>query len=473
MNGKLTSFLKNFSYTLAANLISMAISALVTFVVPKALSMENYGYFQLHGFYVIYLGMFHFGWMDGIFLRYGGKYYGELDKSLLKGELRLFACAEAVLSVALAIGAAVFGGGGDKSFVLCVTALSIVLVNVRVFFLDILQCTSRMREYSLLSVIGRLLYLLLTVGLLLAGYTGYKLLLLADILGLCLSTGYGAYQCREILRAKACPLPAAAAEARKNIATGFQLLTALIASNLVVGVVRWGIDTAWDIETFARVSLTLSVSSLLLVFIRAVSLVLFPTLRRVKQEQLSSLYATMRTTLMLPILGMLVLYYPVKAVVSAWLPQYAESLKYMALLFPICVFSSKTTLLVETYIKVLRKETALMVVNFGAVALGAVLTGVTCFWLHDLDAAVLSIVVLLAFKCVAAELVVAKAMGISVVKDILLEIGLSAVFIVVSWYIGGVAGLLLYAACYGGYVVLKRREAAALARRVKALLLKK
>lgn len=76
----MNKIIKNFSYTLTSNIIAFLISALVTFIVPKVLGVENYSYFQLYLFYVSYTGFLHFGWADGIYLRYGGKYYEELDR---------------------------------------------------------------------------------------------------------------------------------------------------------------------------------------------------------------------------------------------------------------------------------------------------------------------------------------------------------------------------------------------------------
>ena len=80
MNVKLSGLVRNFSYTIIANLVALFISMLVTFIVPKAISVEDYGFFQLYLFYASYVGFFHFGWMDGLFLRYGGVYYEDLDK---------------------------------------------------------------------------------------------------------------------------------------------------------------------------------------------------------------------------------------------------------------------------------------------------------------------------------------------------------------------------------------------------------
>ena len=71
--------LKNIVYSFSANLISLLISVFMVMIVPKYLSMEDYGLWQLFLFYFSYLGFLHFGWEDGIYLRYAGKNYNELD----------------------------------------------------------------------------------------------------------------------------------------------------------------------------------------------------------------------------------------------------------------------------------------------------------------------------------------------------------------------------------------------------------
>ena len=456
MNKK--TFLKNFSYTLTSNLIALFISALVTFIVPKSISVENYGYFQLYLFYATYVGLVHFGWMDGLFLRYGGAYYDDLDKELFKGELKLFALVEGVISITLCALAVCFGKNINSIFILGITALSIVLINIRVYFMDILQCTGRIKEYSVLSVVGRIFYILMIVVLLIVGYKGYHLLVIADVLGRLVSTLYGAVKCWDIVNAKSCDRQLAIDESRENIKVGSKLLLSALASSFIIGIVRIGINSAWDVSTFGKVSLTLSISNLLMVFIRAVALVLFPTLRRVEKDKLDHVYGTMRISLMIPMLGMLIFYYPIRVIVSNWLPQYAESLKYMALLFPMCIFESKMSMLVETYMKVLRKERSLMFVNIGTLLLSLAMTGITCFLLHNLDLAVLSIVILLAFKCVIAELSLKTTVKQDLIQDILMELGLTVCFILASWYVGGITSTVTYAIIYLIYLFLKREE---------------
>ena len=61
----------------------------------------------------------------------------------------------------------------------------------------------------------------------------------------------------------------------------------------------------WNVEVFGKISLTLTISNFLMVFIRAVALVLFPMLRRTKADDLSQIYNTMYLCLMIPLAGSL------------------------------------------------------------------------------------------------------------------------------------------------------------------------
>ena len=70
---RLSDALKNISYTFSANIIILLISGVLTLVVPKLLGPEEYGYWQLYVFYMSYVGLFHLGWCDGVYLRYGGR----------------------------------------------------------------------------------------------------------------------------------------------------------------------------------------------------------------------------------------------------------------------------------------------------------------------------------------------------------------------------------------------------------------
>jgi len=58
---------------------------------------------------------------------------------------------------------------------------------------------------------------------------------------------------------------------------------------LILGIIHYDISESWDIATFREISLTLSISNFLMVFINDVSVVLFPILKYVKKTTLTPL----------------------------------------------------------------------------------------------------------------------------------------------------------------------------------------
>lgn len=452
--------LKKIVYTFGANFIALIASVFVTFVVPKSLSVEAYGYFQLYLFYVTYSVFLNFGWADGIFLKYGGEYYDNLRKSELSGQILLYNIFELIISLIIVFGAFAYQGDYNKRIIIICTGVSVILVLPRILLQYILQSTNRIKEYATLTIVEKIGYVICVAAAIAFGTDQYIFFIVADQIGKMCSLVCSAYHCRDLLKAKPDSIDIAFEEAMKNISIGIKLVFANIAGMFIIGIIRLSVEAQWDVVTFGKISLTISISNLLMVFIRAVSLVMFPALRRTATSKISEIYVLMRTGLMIPLLGMLIFYYPAKVILSAWLPQYADSLVYMALLFPMCVFESKMSMLIETYMKTLRKEKWLLLVNVTTVSLSVVITLITTYWLHNLDLAVASIVFLLAFRCVFAELLLSTVLDVNVKTDIVLELALTIVFVGASWFVGGIAGLAIYAVAYLVYLFIKRNDVA-------------
>lgn len=469
MNTKAKTFLKNFSHTFAANAVTFLISALVVLVVPKRLGGDQYGYFQLYTLYTSYVGFFHFGWCDGMYLRYGGKDYHQLDKPVFVTQFWMLAGLELLISIGLGIYGFLVVPEADKGLILAMTGVCALLVIPRTYLAYVLQFTNRIKEYASITMLERMLYFVLVVAMLAVGVRDYRMLIAADLIGKAAALMVAVVRCRDIVFGRLVPLKPALQETREDIGVGFKLMFANIASLLIVGIVRLSIEGQWDVETFGKVSLTLSVSNLLMVFISAVSLILFPTLRRTDESKLAGMYTLMRTCIMAGLLGMLIFYYPAKVILAAWLPKYADALTYMALMFPLCVFESKTSMLVTTYLKILRKEKWILLINVSTVALSVVTTAITVFWLQNLTLAVLSIVVLQSFRCIFGELLLSRNLDIAVKKDIVLEVAMTAIFISVSWFIRSWWCMALYALAYLGYLLIKRRDLKEMLHQVKSL----
>lgn len=458
LNNKAIIFMRNFSYTLISNLISLIVSTLVVIILPRAIGIEEYGYWQLSLFYFSYVGFMHFGWNDGIYLRYGGKEYKELNKQLFFSQFYMLVAFQVIIAAMIYILCNRFITDDGKIFIIKTTAICMIVVNVRYMLLFILQGTNRIKEYARITMLDRIIYIFLIVILLMLEVKDYKLLILSDISAKFLSLIFAMYYCKDIVFNKFSQFTLNFKEALENISVGVKLMFANIASMLIIGTVRFGIERTWDVSIFGKVSLTLSISNLMMLFINAVGIVLFPILKRASIEKLPSVYLLMRNVLMTTLLGALCVYYPLKIILIEWLPKYSDSLMYMVLVFPMFLYEGKMALLINTYLKTLRREKLILKINVISFSLSIISTIITTLVFENLNLAVLSIVILLAFRSVLAEMYISKILGISIIRDILLELVMTIIFVFSGWYFYSWIGILVYLGFYISYLIIKRRE---------------
>lgn len=470
MNNKALDFIKNFSYTLSSNLLSLVISTLVVLIIPKLIGVEEYGYWQLYIFYTSYIGFLHFGWNDGIYLRYGGNEYDSLDKKMFFSQYYMLFTTQLLIGVLISIYALLFVQGENRVFIIQMTSIALVIVNSRYMLLFLLQATNRIRIYAKITMLDRILYVGLIILLLAFGIRNFKLMIIADLLGKGVSLLVAMYACKDIVFRNISQFTFTIKEAYLNLSVGIKLMLSNIAGKFIVGFVKLGIERSWDIATFGKVSLTLSISNLVMLFINAVGVIMYPILRRTNESKLPNIYMTMRDVLMIILLGVLIIYYPLKSILSGWLPEYAESLNYMAILFPIVIYEGKMSLLINTYLKTLRKEKTILFINVITVSMSALFTLVTTVLLRNLDFAIISIVILLALRSVISEMILSKTINISVLKDILIELGMTSIFIFTAWKLDSFITVLVYGLFYGVYLFVKRTDIKNSAHNLKKLM---
>ena len=470
MNNKALDFIKNFSYTLSSNLLSLVISTLVVLIIPKLIGVEEYGYWQLYIFYTSYIGFLHFGWNDGIYLRYGGKEYDSLDKKMFFSQYYMLFIVQLLIGILISIYALLFVQGENRVFIIQMTSIALVIVNSRYMLLFILQATNRIRIYAKITMLDRILYVALIILLLIFGIRNFKLMIIADLLGKGVSLLVAMYACKDIVFRHISQFTFTLKEAYLNLSVGIKLMLSNIAGKFIIGFVKLGIERSWDIATFGKVSLTLSISNLVMLFINAVGVIMYPILRRTNESKLPNIYMTMRDVLMIILLGVLIIYYPLKSILSGWLPEYAESLNYMAILFPIVIYEGKMSLLINTYLKTLRKEKTILFINVITVSMSAVFTIVTTVLLRNLDFAIISIVILLALRSVISEMILSKNLNITVLKDIVFELGMTSIFIFTAWKLDSFITVLIYGLFYGIYLFVKRTDIKNSAQNLKILM---
>lgn len=451
-----------------SNAVGFLVSCLVILIVPKFVATEQYGYFQLYIFYTGYIGFINLGWPEGLLLRFGGQNYNTLDKKGLKIQYELFSTFSGGMGIIICI-IAFLTSNGDKTFVWLGVGFCIIIHLPRAFLQVLLHMTNRTVEYARGILIEKVVYFISVAAVILSGLRSFHWLIISEILARLIASVYIMWTCSDILHAQRVSWRTQVPEICENIRVGIQLMFANLIGLFLIGVVRQSIEWRWDIETFGKVSFTLSISNLLMILIRSIAIVFFPVLKTISAHNLAPVYKTLRIGLITLLFAMLAAYFPAAKILSTWLPQYEQSLHYMALLFPMCIFECRMSLLIESYMKALRMERKLLLVNLASVIVGIGLSGLTVFIWGNLELAVLSILVLVGLRCIGAELLLAPRLNLNYRLDTIVELLMIAGFIYSSWFVGGLRGSVIYVVIFMGYLVLERKDIKSCIEKIKCL----
>ncbi|WP_270346127.1 lipopolysaccharide biosynthesis protein [Enterococcus thailandicus] len=458
MNNKAKMIIKNLYYTVAANFVTLAISVLLNLFVPKLLGVKEYSYWQLYVFYSSYVGFLHFGWVDGIYLKIGGENYDDLDKRNLGSQYWYLIFMEMIISFCVVISTVLLVPSSNKKIILLLTAIVSVITIAKTFIQYILQSTNRIKEYAQLSRSDRYIYICMIGFYFLLGGRNFYWLIIMDILSKLIMTLWGMYHIRDMISVKLITGKLIFTEILDNINVGSKLMLSNIASMFIIGSIRFFVERRWTIEVFGKLSFTLSISNMFLTFINAVGVVMFPLLRRTDEKKLPSLYETLRG-LFVPLTYLILVFYgPARYILSMWLPEYAESLKFMGILFPIIIYEGRMSLLINTYLKTLRQEKTILFVNVLTLAATLLASLIIIFVMGNLTLAVVLIMCSLAFRCIVAELLLSRYMKISVWKNEILETFITIVFVAGNLYLSLWDSVILYIIIFTIYIAISWKK---------------
>lgn len=467
------NFFIQISHTILSNIVRLLVVGLLTLIVPRFISVENYGYWQLYIFYTSYVGFFHLGWCDGVYLKEGGKEYNSINKPSYKTQFIYLAIMQVIFSSIIIMLFLSSINNTEKMFIIIGTCLNAIVSVPCTLLSYIMQSTGKIKEFSYITIIGRIIYLLLTIFFIAFKFYDYKLIILADLIGWGASLLYSILICKDIFFVKRAKGKLIFKEIVNNISVGSKLMIANIASTLIIGIVRLNIESNWSIELFGKISLSLNLCNLILIFINAISIVLYPMLRRSKTTSLKKLYEILDNLLIYILILALALYFPIRLFIIYWLPQYEVSIYYMAILFPICIYESKISLLIYTFLKVLREEKKIMNINIIILMMSCGFSYITTYLMKNIDLTIYLILILLIVRCLILEHVIHRSLNICNNRTLILELTYTFIFIIICNFVNVIFGFLLYLCICFSVVVLYKRNIIENFRNLKTIFLEK
>lgn len=462
--------LGNMSAAFLSQAISLFVSIVLSFIIPKVLDGSQFGYWQLFLFYSSYCGFFHFGLNDGVYLIHGGESYDRLDKENIGSQLKFGMIYQTIISFLIGAAALFFVDDKDRIFVVIATALYLCINNAAYYVGYVFQMTNKTKLFSISILAEKIFFFIVAILLIVCGVRNYKIHTAVYILARCVALGYCCLKGKELFASKYLGFKKTFPLAWESIRVGSKLTVANIASLLIIGIMRSMVDKTWGIKTFGQLSLALTLENFFMLFIQQISIVIFPALKQANKKVMHSFFSVFESLLTFLMPLAYILYFPIVFIVGKWLPNYSDSLKYFGLLLPICVFDSRMNLLCITYLKVLRKESLLLIINVCTVFGSGLASAIGIYWFKSIEVTIVLVVIVTVLRSVVSEIILAKYMGSSsVVKSLFSVLIVTAVFYISQIYGNFIISMIATAVSYMIFFAISRKSFVLIGSKLKEL----
>lgn len=414
------SFKRNIVVTVSAHILSMLVGLLLSLVVPKFITIEQYAYWQTFILYIGFAGIFHFGLLDGLMLRYSQYDVDALDKKLIRSQFKWMLVILTAISFIGIIIAFCIADTTNRNIILLL-AIGVISKNLFTYNSYLLQLTNRIQNYAEVLICQRGVYAIIVVALLLLKADRFEYFCIAELVGDFTACLYSRKYNKELYLGKSVSIAESLSDLKLNLIAGIFLMIANWSSVLVLGVSRMFVNWHWNSDIFGKVSLSFTLTHFVLSFIVPISVVLFPSLKRLDEERLPETYVSIRRKLMPPLMLSLVLYYPISYFLKIWLPNYSDSLIYLAYLMPIIVSTTLISLLTNNYLKAYRKERTLLYINLVSLGTTAVFSGIATYVIDNLTVLLIVTSLCMLFRSFLSETIISKIIGYKLSLHLILE----------------------------------------------------
>lgn len=358
-------FGKDLSLVIISNGVKLLSSILTVFFIPLIFSQQDYGFYKLFLLYISYVGIFHFGFLDGIYLHFAGSDYEELNKenfSMFTKFLFFFQLLIAFLVIALS-----FFMSKDRQLIVLLVGVNLLVLNLTTYYQYISQVTQRFKEFAVRNIIYTIMNVALIGSFYLFDIKDYKLFIILTVLINVLLLIWYVYSYRDLTFGKSTKIK----ENHKIISYLFKIGIVLLFSNLVVmffsSIPRQFVDLMYPVEIYPDIFSNFSFAYTLMgftgVFMSAISLVLYPSLKKATTTEMKQSYNKFNAFVLSSVFLLISAFFPLSYIVEKFLPNYESSLEIFYILAPGIAISSAVTVVIHNYYKTLNKNKEFLILG--------------------------------------------------------------------------------------------------------------
>ena len=397
-----------------------------------------------------------FGFNDGVHLNYAGSYYGP-DSFETFRSFRVVVLSLSLLGAGVLACLSMSVDDEAKRLIMRGIAGYVLMAGLNGFCSYINQNTLRFRQYSRAIVLERTTFLLAVLILVGAGARDYWWYVYGSVLAAFILLAYNISSSKELFWGPRTPLRALSSKIWKNFSGGFALMIAIILNQSMIIIGRLVIEGSFGIRAFGGYSFALSVLNVAGLVMNSASQVTFPLVKRTAESEvprvsrLLDLYASVLGALLL------LVYFPVWALVDIAYVPYRALLSYLMFLFPLVIFQGKFQLVVVNGFKIAGRMSSFLVVSVVGVCIEGIVCVAAAFLFHTVPSVVIASVVGYVGQYYLAVSVLRGKAGRGLSLENLLDLVIAAAFVLICLVPAralGLAGWYGLAVSFGGYVAL-------------------
>ena len=455
---------KNIKYVLLSQILVFVLGIFKSLVLPKYLGVEGFGYWQIYLLYLSYVGMFALGFNDGIYLRYGSYQYNELPFKKIRSSIRIYTYMLIIFTVSMCI-LSLYIIDGSKIFPIFMAFLNIFIIGIYGVFIFIYQITNQMKKYSFFSLIDKIIVMMSLIFIMIINERNYKFIIVVDCISKAITVALMIYSCKELWFGDIDRYSESIKEFILNIKVGVNLMIANLMGMFVIGIGRFIVEQFGSIKQYSYYSFGISITNLVLIFIASVSTVLYPTLKRLSENNYSIYFEEINRVLSLFNITALLVYFPSYLFILYIMPDYSPMLIYLNLLFGVVFLQGKMQLLNNSFYNALREEKAMFKANMSCVIIFTILVSAIFPFVKLIWIIAACTFITMIFRCYLSEIFLRKKMECINMNIMLKEIIVLLIFILSTTLLNLKLSFIIFIIVYARIMFNNRKL-------IKSLLLK-
>ena len=254
-----------------ANLISLIFGLLTNFILPKYLSVDSYAGIKTFQLYITYIGILHFGYEDGMYLKYGGKRVTDISSKDISENLYTLRVFQLIISLVVLIVSVIL-----RNYILLVFAFAILPVNLVAYYKLLFQAVGEFKRYGkILNLTSIVTFILNAILVFVAKTDNYMIYIVLYvvwdvILWLVLEISF-----RKLVKIDVSEKHFSFSELKENINNGIPLTLGNFSSVLLTSIDRWFVKLFQTTSDFAYYSFAVSTESFINVALTPITVTLY------------------------------------------------------------------------------------------------------------------------------------------------------------------------------------------------------